>query len=51
MYVLVVMYLTFENLMQVSRKELLQDQMTFKVLVNDLHFELPYIKYVDDTTV
>jgi hypothetical protein len=23
----------------------------FKVLINDLHFELPYIKYVDDTTV
>ena len=23
----------------------------FKVLINDLHFDLPYIKYVDDTTV
>lgn len=23
----------------------------FKLLINDLHFDLPYIKYVDDTTV
>lgn len=23
----------------------------FKVLMNALHFELPYINYVDDTTV
>ena len=23
----------------------------FKLLINDLHFDLPYIKYVDDVTV
>jgi hypothetical protein len=23
----------------------------FKLLINDLRFELPYVKYVDDTTV